>query len=46
MPEPGRKRCKFHGGMSTGPKTKEGRERIAAAQRKRWAAWRRQAGNS
>lgn len=29
-------RCKLHGGMSTGPRTVEGRERIAAAQRKRW----------
>lgn len=37
---PGKKRCKFHGGLSTGPKTLEGRERIAAAQRKRWAEWR------
>lgn len=36
--EPGRRRCKFHGGMSTGPKTLEGRERIAQAQRRRWAA--------
>lgn len=36
--EPGRRRCKFHGGMSTGPKTPEGRERIAQAQRRRWAA--------
>ena len=35
--EPGKKRCRFHGGMSTGPKTKAGRERIAEAQRKRWA---------
>ena len=40
MSEPGRKRCKFHGGRSTGPKTPEGRERIAEAQRKRWARWR------
>jgi transcriptional regulator with XRE-family HTH domain len=38
--EPGRKRCKFHGGRSTGPKTAEGRERIGAAQRLRWARWR------
>lgn len=37
---PGKKRCRFHGGLSTGPKTPEGRERIAAAQRKRWAEWR------
>lgn len=38
--EPGRKRCKFHGGRSTGPRTSEGRERIAEAQRQRWAKWR------
>lgn len=35
--EPGRKRCKLHGGMSTGPITAEGRKRIADAQRSRWA---------
>lgn len=35
--EPGRGRCKFHGGLSTGPRTPEGRERIAEAQRRRWA---------
>lgn len=35
---PGKRRCRFHGGMSTGPKTVEGRARIADAQRKRWAA--------
>jgi hypothetical protein len=40
MSEPGRKRCKFHGGRSTGPKTLEGRKQISAAQRKRWARWR------
>jgi len=40
-PEPGRTRCKWHGGMSTGPRTVEGRERIAEAQRRRWAEWRR-----
>lgn len=39
-PLPGKRRCKFHGGASTGPKTPEGRERIAEAQRRRWAAWR------
>jgi hypothetical protein len=33
-------RCPNHGGMSTGPKTPQGRERIAAVQRRRWAAWR------
>ncbi|WP_199559606.1 HGGxSTG domain-containing protein [Paracoccus sediminilitoris] len=38
--EPGKRRCKFHGGRSTGPTTVEGRARIAEAQRKRWARWR------
>ena len=33
----GKTRCRLHGGLSTGPKTGEGRERIAEAQRKRWA---------
>lgn len=35
--EPGKRRCKFHGGKSTGPKTPEGKARIAEAQRRRWA---------
>ena len=35
---PGKRRCRFHGGMSTGPKTKAGRSRIAEAQRRRWKA--------
>ena len=39
-PLPGKQRCKFHGGASTGPRTPEGRERIADAQRRRWASWR------
>ena len=30
-------RCANHGGASTGPKTPEGRQRIAEAQRRRWA---------
>ena len=30
-------RCPNHGGASTGPKTPEGRQRIAEAQRRRWA---------
>ena len=34
--EPGRKRCRMHGGLSTGPKTEAGRDRIADAQRRRW----------
>jgi len=38
MSEPGKRRCKFHGGLSTGPRTPEGRARIAEAQRRRWAA--------
>lgn len=35
--EPGKRRCKFHGGKSTGPKTPEGKALIAEAQRRRWA---------
>lgn len=33
-------RCRLHGGLSTGPKTQEGKARIAEAQRRRWARWR------
>ncbi len=40
LSEPGRRRCKFHGGKSTGPRTPEGLARTAEAQRKRWSAWR------
>jgi hypothetical protein len=36
--EPAKRRCRFHGGLSTGPRTAEGKARIAAAQRRRWAA--------
>jgi hypothetical protein len=39
-PEPGKARCRFHGGLSTGPRTEEGRARIAEAQRRRWRAYR------
>ncbi len=47
LSEPDRRRCKFHGGRSTGPRTPEGRARIAEAQRHRWASWRaRQRGTS
>jgi DNA-binding XRE family transcriptional regulator len=42
--EPGRTRCKFHGGKSTGPRTYEGKARIAAVQRARWATYRQQQG--
>ncbi|MBL9062750.1 helix-turn-helix transcriptional regulator [Tabrizicola sp.] len=40
MSEPGRRRCKHHGGRSTGPRTLEGKARIAEAQKARWARWR------
>ena len=35
--EAGKRRCRFHGGLSTGPRTPEGKARIAEAQRRRWA---------
>ena len=38
LSEPGKRRCKWHGGKSTGPKTPEGKARIAEAQRRRWRA--------
>jgi hypothetical protein len=38
--EPGKARCRFHGGKSTGPTTPAGRARIADAQRRRWLAYR------
>lgn len=41
---PGRTRCRYHGGKSTGPRTAEGRARIAEAQRKRWATRKRDIG--
>jgi hypothetical protein len=37
--EPGKARCRFHGGKSTGPKTPAGRARIAEAQRLRWRTY-------
>ena len=36
LSERGKRRCKFHGGKSTGARSLEGRERIAEAQRRRW----------
>lgn len=33
-------RCPNHGGLSTGPKSEAGRQRIAEAQRRRWEIWR------
>ncbi len=35
-PLKGKRRCRLHGGLSTGPRTMEGRARIAEAQRERW----------
>lgn len=40
----GKRRCRMHGGLSTGAKTKEGRARIAEAQRRRWRRWRKRRG--
>lgn len=37
-------RCRLHGGLSSGPKTEEGKRRIADAQRERWR--RQKAGSS
>ena len=36
----GKQRCRNHGGMSTGPKTAEGRARISEGVRKYWVRWR------
>lgn len=36
--EPGFRRCRLHGGLSTGPKTEAGKSRIRAATLKRWKA--------
>jgi hypothetical protein len=38
--ELGKTRCRFHGGLSTGPNTEAGRARIAEAQRRRWHLYR------
>jgi transcriptional regulator with XRE-family HTH domain len=35
-------RCRNHGGLSSGPKSDAGRQRIAEAQKQRWERWRRQ----
>ncbi len=38
-PVPGKTRCRFHGGLSTGPKSEEGKATVVAAMvegRKRW----------
>ncbi len=33
---PGKRRCRLHGGLSTGPKTEAGKERIRRANIERW----------
>ena len=38
--EPGKGRCRLHGGLSTGPKTAEGKARCVEGTR-RWRAWQR-----
>jgi hypothetical protein len=40
QPVKGKQRCKYHGGLSTGPKTPEGRERCRQAALRMWAKWR------
>ncbi len=39
----GKRRCRMHGGRSTGPRTQEGRARIAAARTRYSPAWRARA---
>lgn len=39
-------RCRNHGGMSTGPRTPEGRANIAAAVKARWERWRKDQASS
>jgi hypothetical protein len=39
-------RCMWHGGLSTGPRTLEGKARCAAGQRAWWARWRAIRGGS
>lgn len=46
MSEPGKRRCKWHGGKSTGPKTPEGKARIAEVQRRRWVEFRNLKGST
>jgi len=42
QPVKGKRRCKYHGGLSTGPKTPEGRELCRQAVLRRWARWRKE----
>ena len=41
---PGRTRYRRHGGLSTGPRTSEGKKRISDAKKRRWAAYRKKEG--
>jgi hypothetical protein len=36
---PGKERCRFHGGLSTGALTEEGKARSLAAMREGWRRW-------
>ena len=38
-PVPGKTRCRFHGGLSTGPLTDEGKEKSLAAMHDGWQRW-------
>jgi hypothetical protein len=40
--EPYNGRCRIHGGLSTGPRTQEGRDRLSAATKKMWAEHRKE----
>jgi hypothetical protein len=43
--EPGRKRCRWHAGLSTGPVTIEGKARVVAAMNAGRAKWRAAGGH-
>jgi hypothetical protein len=36
----GKLRCRFHGGLSTGPRTPEGRQKALRVMREGWKRWR------
>ena len=40
----GRKRCRLHAGLSTGPRTEEGKARVSASVAAAWVEWRKQIG--
>jgi hypothetical protein len=39
-------RCRFHGGKSTGPRTPEGKQRIAESNHRRWQVYRKARGET